>query len=254
MSDFSSRPLVAVTTTSVPESGPDSGMTIHLYALYMSVLEQMGVTCVLITPAHSEESVQRLLHVCHGIMVTGGEDVDPCFYGESPVPELGMVNPARDAMELNAVGIAMDRNLPTLAVCRGFQVLNVHFGGTLYQDLETQWEGGVRHRQSEPWFARSHGVKLESDSRLAALVGDDDLVINSFPHQGIREVGDGLRVVGRADDGLVEALELEEEGSWVVGVQWHPERHEAQAPREDPDRRLFRGFRDAAVDYCNRDR
>lgn len=238
--------LVAVTTTMIPEAGGSQRPEIALYAVYVGVLERLGLTSALITPAHSPRSVQLLLRRCSGLVLTGGEDVDPSRYGEDAVPELGMVNPARDAMEIAALGLALERRLPVLGICRGMQLMNVFFGGTLYQDLDTQRPGELAHRQVEPWGARTHQVKVEADSQLAAIVGTEELLINSFHHQGVKDLAPTLRAVAFTTDGLVEAVELKAH-PWIVGVQWHPERYEASATHTDPDRRLLAAFRQAVV-------
>lgn len=240
-------PLVGVTTTLVPESGTWRRPEIALYAVYVAALEQLGLTSVLITPAHSPRSVKALIEQCHGLVLTGGEDVDPSRYGEDPLPELGMVNPARDEMEMTALGLALEHRIPVLGICRGCQVLNVYFGGTLYQDLDTQRPGELRHRQSEPWGLRTHHVTVEPDSRLSRLLELEEMLINSYHHQAIKDVAPGLVVVAKAADGLIEAVESTS-GEWIIGVQWHPERHEATAPETDPDRMLFEGFRMAVVE------
>lgn len=242
------RPFIAVTTTSIPETGFNKSMVLHLDASYISVFEQLGMACVLVSPAHARDSVRELVGLAAGLVLPGGEDVDPAFFGERPIPELGQVNPARDVMEFAALDVALERRIPILAICRGCQVLNVHMGGTLYQDLGTQRPGALRHRQSEPWYARSHHVELESDSRLCSLLREPQLSINSFHHQGIKDLGRDLRVVGHADDGLIEAVEHEDRERWVIGVQWHPERHEAHTPDEDPDRKLLAAFHQAVLE------
>lgn len=245
------RPLIAITTTSIPESGMNLSPDVHLDSSYMSAFERMGLTCLLVTPAHSRESVRAIMERAQGLVLPGGEDVDPAFYGERPQPELGQVNPSRDVTEFAALECALESGIPILAICRGAQVLNVHMGGTLFQDLATRRPGGLRHRQTEPWFASSHAVVLEGDSRLCRLLGQKELSINSFHHQAIKELGDGLCVVARADDGLIEAIELKDAGQWVIGVQWHPERHEAHTPDEDPDRRLLAEFHQQVLRHAS---
>jgi putative glutamine amidotransferase len=236
------RPLVAITTTAVSETGPFRRMQVALYAIYLEVLERYGLAPVLVTPAHTAASLPALLDHCQGLVLTGGEDVDPARYGEAPLPGLGVTNPARDETELLTLGLALERKLPVLGICRGCQLVNVHFGGSLYQDLTLQGPSEVRHRQKEPWERRTHRVQIEPDSKLAAIVATEALVINSFHHQGVKEVGAGLRVVARAEDGTVEAIERPESTSWLLGVQWHPERFEATAPETDSDRRIFQEF------------
>jgi gamma-glutamyl-gamma-aminobutyrate hydrolase PuuD len=243
--------LVAVTTTMVPEAGGTRRPEIALYAIYVGVLERLGLTSVLLTPAHSPRSIQLLLRRCSGLVLSGGEDIDPSRYGEDAIPQLGMVTPARDAMEIAALGLALERRLPILGICRGMQLMNVFFGGTLYQDLDTQRPGELLHRQTEPWGARSHAVKVAPDSQLCEILGSEDLVINSFHHQAVKDLAPTLRAVAMTADGVVEAVELKTH-PWIMGVQWHPERHEASAQSTDPDRRLLAAFRQAVVERAGR--
>ncbi len=244
------RPLVAVTSTIVPEAGPYRRPEIALYAIYVHVLERIGLASLLVTPAHALRSLPVLLDRCDGLILTGGEDVDPARYGEAPLPGLGIVKPERDRVELATLKLALDRRLPVLAICRGCQLLNVCCGGTLYQDLPTQRPGtALMHRQAEAWERRTHLARIAPGSRLESIVGSAELLINSFHHQGIKDVGAGLEVVAWAEDGTIEAIEARDH-PWTLGVQWHPERHEAAAPARDPDRRLLLAFRDAVRSHA----
>jgi putative glutamine amidotransferase len=240
--------LVALTTTTAVSAGSDRRPQISLWANYITALENAGLTPVLITPAHSIASVGALVGRCSGLVLSGGEDVDPARYGEAPLPNLGRVSPDRDAMEFAALAAALERNLPILGICRGCQVLNVFMGGTLYQDIETQCPGALGHRQSEPWGRRPHAARVEPGTRLDALVGSPELCINSFHHQAIKAVAPGLRVSAWAEDGLIEAIEAPD-GRWLVGVQWHPERHEASTSKSDPDVRIFDAFGEAVASF-----
>ncbi|HEX7052276.1 MAG TPA: gamma-glutamyl-gamma-aminobutyrate hydrolase family protein [Longimicrobiales bacterium] len=240
------RPLVAVTTTLVPEAGPYRRPQISLYEIYVRVLERIGLTTILVTPTHREASLPVLLDRCDGLVLTGGEDIDPARYGEAPLPGLGLVNPARDAAELTTLNLALERELPVLGICRGCQLINVGMGGTLYQDLATQAPSRVRHRQVESWESRTHRIRIVPGSRLAQTVAREVLLINSFHHQGIKDVAPGLVITATAEDGAIEAVESAGE-PWILGVQWHPERHEADAPETDPDRRIIAAFREAVM-------
>ncbi len=244
--------LVAVTTGMLQEGGSHGQPQIVLYTSYMSVLEAVGLAPVLLTPAHTPEARRALLDACAGLVLTGGEDVDPRRYGEDPIAQLGDVLPERDEAEAAALALALERELPVLGICRGCQVLNVYYGGTLFQDLQAQRPGTGAHEQ-EGWGGRSHGVQVQPGSRLDEIVHGQELRINSFHHQAIKDLGPGLEIAAVADDGVVEAVEARD-GSWVIGVQWHPERHEATAPDSDPDRLLFGAFRQAVYDEANRAR
>jgi putative glutamine amidotransferase len=178
-----------------------------------------------------------------GLILTGGEDVDPVHFGAPPHPKLGDVHGARDAFELALVRAARDRRLPTLAICRGVQVANVALGGTLVQDLPSECERAIPHDGAWERDARVHPVHLEQDSRLAAAVGAADITVNSLHHQALARVARPLRTVAIAPDGVVEGVEWAGEDWWMLGVQWHPE--ELTQTTESWDRALFAAFAEA---------
>lgn len=236
-------PLVALTTTIDPKGGDYQQPRAAIYANYIAALQRVGLIPVLVTPAHTEQAIRELITRCAGLVLAGGDDIDPARYGEDPIPELGPVNPPRDVAECRALGAAVERGIPILGICRGHQLLNVFFGGTLWQDIPTGMTGALSHTQTTPWGSHHHEVRVEKGSRLERAIGREHLEINSFHHQAIREVAPALEVTARAEDGLIEAVESRDH-PWIVGVQWHPERHEARAPDSDPNVRLFGAFAD----------
>ena len=243
------RPLIAVTTTSY--SGAEYRTPqVMIGSPYLEAVQRVSASPLLLTPAHGQGSLLELLEISDGLMLTGGEDVDPSRYGQKPHPKLGTVNHARDEMEFRALEKALELGMPIFAICRGFQVVNVHFGGTLFQDLPSEKPGGVIHEQNAPINERWHGARIEADSRIGKLFQAEEVQINSFHHQGVDRLGEGLRAVGWADDGLVEAVEAVDH-PWLLGVQWHPERGEVEVPAEHrhPDWQLFTAFADAAREY-----
>lgn len=243
------RPVIAVTTTSY--SGAEYRTPqILLGSPYLEAVQRVSATPLLLTPAHAKASIAALMEIVDGLMLTGGEDVDPSRYGQTPHPKLGTVNHARDEMELGALSIALERRMPVFAICRGFQLLNVHFGGTLFQDLPTEKPRGVIHEQTAPINERWHGARVERGSRVEKLFAADHFQINSFHHQGVDRLGEGLHPVAWAEDGLVEAAEAVDY-PWVIGVQWHPERGEVEIPEDHrhPDASLFSAFAEEARGY-----
>lgn len=245
------RPLIATTTTSV--AGKHRTPQAMLGVPYLTEIERPGATAVMLTPAHDPASLEQILDMAHGLVLTGGEDIDPARYGQPPHPALGVTNPARDEMEFAVLKAAVEREMPILAICRGMQVLNVAFGGTLYQDLPSERGGDLIHEQTAPVDDRWHSAVVEEGSRMGEIFGVHDLFINSFHHQAVRQLAPGLRAVVRAEDGVVEGVECSEY-PWMFGVQWHPERGEAEVlqDRRNPNRRLFWAFAEASRDYAER--
>lgn len=241
-----SVPLVALTTALEAKAGPHQKPRVTLNAAYIDALQRMGLAPLLLTPAHDAASLEALLDTCDGLVLSGGGDVEPSRYGASPGPILDSVLPARDEMEFAALGLALDREIPVLGICRGCQVMNVYLGGTLVQDIDTERPGAIGHRQTGSWNARSHDVRVVPGSKLHAAVGTTAFHVNTFHHQAIRDVAPSLTVTAVAEDGLIEGVESSTH-PWVVGVQWHPERHEATSPDSDPDRRLFAAFHEAVL-------
>lgn len=240
-----SAPLVALTTGLELASGPFAKPRVTVYSAYLDALQPLGLAPVLVTPAHSIEAVESLLAACDGLVLSGGGDIDPIHFGQAPSPHLDYVLPARDAVEFAALRIALEREIPILGICRGCQVMNVHLGGTLYQDLGSDRPGSAGHRQ-DTWTDRVHTIDVTHGSRLHEAIGSNKLKVNTFHHQAIDAVAAPLDVTAIADDGVIEAVEVRGH-PWAVAVQWHPERHEASAPDTDPDRRLFAAFADVVM-------
>ena len=166
--ETSLRPLIVVTTT-LAAGGSHNLPSVRLNVQYVTAVEEPGGTAVLLTPGHDPESVERLVGLAHGLVLTGGEDVDPALYGQAPHPELSTVNAARDQVELAALRAALARGIPILAICRGIQLLNVALGGTLFQDLPSQRAGDLLHEQSAPVGHRWHHASDNSERHRFAI-------------------------------------------------------------------------------------
>jgi putative glutamine amidotransferase len=208
---------------------------------YTNALIAAGLVPVVLPPADAEVAATALTGVV-GLVLTGGEDIDPRWFGESLHPEAGPTHVARDEYEIALSRVAQERRLPTLALCRGAQIVNVALGGTLIQDIPSQRPGTHHPRSSHPSH-RVHAVDIDSPSRLGAIVGESRITVNSFHHQAIDRVAPGLCVVGWSPDEVVEGIESSDPQWWMVGVQWHPE--DLTNTTEDWDRRLFSAFRTA---------
>ncbi len=243
------RPTIGVTTQTlqaidgIPAALPAS---VVMNQRYYEAVAAAGGAPVLIPLLEDIDALRATYDACAGILLPGGVDMDPATYGEAPHERLGRIDPDRDRVELQVARWAIEDRKPLLGLCRGLQVINVATGGTLFQDLEAQLAGGIRHDYFPTYgFGRdhlSHEVAVDPSSRLRSLVDLDQLPVNSMHHQGVKQLGVGLVASAHASDGLIEAAEAAN-GHWMVGVQWHPEVFDSQDPHT---RELFRGFVDAA--------
>jgi putative glutamine amidotransferase len=178
-----------------------------------------------------------------GLLLSGGYDVCPGLFGEETLNDSVEIDGLRDEAEMPLIRAAVERDIPILAICRGVQILNVALGGTLIQDLPTQRDSRIRHRQEGERQMSSHAVCIIPNSRLREIVGSDEVDVNSFHHQSLQRVADGLSVVATAPDGVIEAVERSD-SRFVVGVQWHPEE---MTEVSDEAKRLFESFVKAAA-------
>ena len=193
-----------------------------------------------------------LLGGLDGLLLSGGSDLDPCYYGEEAVPELGATVPERDGFEMNLVEHALRSRMPIFGICRGMQVLNVALGGTLYQDLPSQMDHSVLlgHRQETPKWQPTHEVDVDAGSQVAGIMGTGELKVNSYHHQAVKDLASGLAAVAQAPDGVVEAVEWGDLSQrWLVGVQWHAEAMRDAAPQH---RKLFGAHVSAAESHALR--
>jgi putative glutamine amidotransferase len=211
------RPVVGITLGDGDEPG--------LHAMredYVRSVEQAGAVPVVLAPVRPDDT-GLVLDRLDGVVLSGGVDVDPALYRREPHAKLGRVNRRRDDFELALVSEALRRDVPILGICRGQQVLNVARGGTLVQDIPSQWTGAMDHDARGRRSRRTHDVDVLPGSRLHAILRRDSVPVNSFHHQAVEQVGDGLVVSARCPgDGMVEGLEIPA-ARFVVAVQWHPE-------------------------------
>ncbi len=215
---------------------------VRLNTAYVTSLENAGLVPIVVPPLRSSVAVRAIMEAVDGLLLTGGEDVDPKLYGQSPHEKLGPVNRTRDDTEIALVHAARALRKPILAICRGPQLLNVALGGTLIQDIPACVPDALPHNPEAERGVRTHEVSIEPDSRVANAIGATNVQVNSLHHQSVLEPAAELRVTARAPDGIIEALETRDEDWWVMAVQWHPE--EMNDSPEPWDRGLFRAFAD----------
>jgi len=234
-----SSPIIGVTCDYDVEK-----QTSQLHRGYYDAIVEAGGVPVLIPNMHQEKALQ-ILTFLDGLLLTGGNDVDPSFFGEAPIPKLGFVNPFRDSLEISLCRQAMRQDIPVLGICRGIQLMNIAMGGTIYQDLESQWTSGqlYKHRQQAPDWYGSHEVELDKGSKLRQMLGVEKLFTNSFHHQAIKKLAACFKITAWCGDGVVEGIESLCH-SFAVGVQWHPEK---MWQRDEKMLGLFKGLVNAAM-------
>ncbi len=243
----SPAPLVVIPTPHLA-SGRVLGWTAGGYALpdrYVSALHRAGARPVLLPPT-SALPAEEALAPFSGLLLAGGGDLEPASYGAAPHAAVYGTHAERDEAELALVKAAMRLALPVMAICRGLQILNVAAGGTLHQHLP-EVEGTHAHGLPVNGTSVLHDVKVAAGTRLADVSGSEMLSCTSYHHQGIDRLGEGLVSTAWSDDGLVEGLEPDADGPWVMGVQWHPEMTAAEDPSQQA---LFDGFVARAREYA----
>lgn len=239
------RPRIAV-TLQWPERAADPAIARQKNERYLEGLRRSGADPIPLDETASESQREAAFAEMDGLLLSGGADVAPSYYGEEPDPTTE-VEPERDRLEEAAFRAADARGVPVFGICRGMQAINVFRGGALVQDLD----GHTSPPYPRPG-AHAHPLSVASDSRLAGLLGGTSATVNTYHHQAVRpdQVGVGLRMVGTTPHGdgeLVEAIEDADEGRWLVGIQSHPERTESTPPEFE---NVWRSFVAAASRYA----
>jgi putative glutamine amidotransferase len=214
------RPVIGITTYVTPARWGYWDLDAALIpAAYVQAVERAGGRPLLVPP--SEEAIDETLDALDGVVFSGGSDIDPEAYGESPHPQTSGVHPERDTAELALLQRALERDMPVLGICRGSQVLNVALGGALHQHLPDV-VGHEEHKHDPPGVFADHDVTIETGTRLAEIFEAGTTDVKSHHHQGLKTLGDGLVEAARADDGSIEAVESPSH-RFALGVLWHPE-------------------------------
>jgi len=243
-----SRPLIGITGYTDQSVRPNGPGLFAVAQPYVLAVEQEGGAAVIIPPHVDLPALRVIFDHLDGLLLSGGGDIHPTYYGEDASRLLWHVDERRDRTELTLARWALADELPMLAICRGHQVLNVAAGGTLVQDIPTFFPEALTHTivAAHPKSTIAHTVEALPDSRLAALIGDGPIGVNSAHHQAVKEVGAALIITARAPDGIIEGLEAPEH-PFCLSVQWHPEVMVGDYPMM---RRLFAGLTEAAAQHA----
>ena len=241
------RPLIGITCSRViggawGQYDPGHFMD-YAYEEYCQAIHHCGGASVIISVPQSRETFRTIFDRLDALLLSGGPDVNPKFYGEQPLAGLGEIDEDLDRMEIEAAQMAFEQDLPILCVCRGIQVLNVSRGGTLYQDIPSQVKEGINHTQKADKSVLTHSIQIEEKTRLYGIFKRKKIWVNGKHHQAIKDLAQGLLISARAGDGIIEAVEHPPK-RFVIGVQWHPE---GTWKNDLYSKKLFRAFVQAAA-------
>lgn len=189
---------------------------------YMKILEKCGALPIMLPLSTDAELLSKALSMCDGLLLTGGHDVGSYIYGEKASEKCGVPCKERDKMESILFKLALERDIPVLGICRGIQFMNAYLGGSLYQDLPTEYECMVEHHMEPPYDRAVHNVDVYEGTMLANIIGAGKHGVNSYHHQAIKTISPKVIPAAVSEDGLIEAIEVKD-NKFAIGVQWHPE-------------------------------
>ncbi len=239
------RPLIGITGRKDTSARLLNAPMHSVGETYTYAIHKMGGTPIILPPLFSADDWPVLLDRLDGLLLSGGEDIDPAHYGQETETWIGGVDSRRDAAELGLIPLLLKRGVPVLGICRGHQMLNVALGGDLYQDIAAYFPNALDHpyTPARPLEAIVHDVTIEPGSRLHAILGETEMPVNSAHHQAVKTPGRDMVVVAHAPDEVIEATEMPGH-PFCLSVQWHPE---AMVKSDDSMWPLFERFVKAAT-------
>lgn len=235
------KPIIAITACA------EDDLSSRLNAAYSkSIIAAGGIPMII--PLGVEGDVAQILSISDGLLLSGGHDVHPFHFGAEPSPKLGQIYPERDTVELALTNAAMTRQMPIFGICRGIQLLNVALGGTLYQDIDSDYQSSklLKHTQQAARGVATHYVNIGQDNLLMKIIEQEQIAVNSYHHQAINVLGETLNVAAKSNDGIIEAV-VHSSLPFCVGVQWHPE--EQALAEDEVARKLFKAFVEASLKF-----
>ena len=223
-------PLIGIVGKRIPDESGESIETMDYTQIHyiLAVEKSGGIPLTLpVLQNFNSEVIKRQVEAVDALLIQGGIDVSPSLYNEEPMPEIGLTDLQTDNYQVEVIKQAVERKIPIFGICRGIQILNVAFGGNLYQDLKHDGLDSKSHYQSyNDTCIYKHTIKVEKNSTLGKIFPNNEtLYVNSFHHQAIKNLAKGFVVDAKSDDGIIEAIHWDNEDQWIFAVQFHPEQH-----------------------------
>lgn len=225
-----SKPIIGIVSCLECNDGLFADFHCYVNQDYVDAVRKGGGIPLIIPVQQDKDDIFELINQVDGVLLMGGDDIDPLLYNEAPIHELGMIMRDVDDFYLKCIECAEVLNKPTLGICRGHQMLNIAYGGNLYQDLPTQKKDSIKHDQNSIKYYPTHSISISENNSLHHLFGDT-LMVNSYHHQAIKDVANDFKVIATAEDGVIEAIEKTTD-TYMLGVQWHPE---MMLSKDNPD-------------------
>jgi putative glutamine amidotransferase len=237
------RPIIGITcgTNSTDNNSSENSIG----GSYISAIESAGGTPLVIPIVQNEACLDDSLEIIDGLLLSGGVDIDPVYFGEEAEPGLGKVDADRDRVEVYLTTKSLEKDIPILGICRGIQILNVAAGGTLYQDINTDLNNILKHRQTAQGWYGTQSIEVKEGSRLLDILGQSTIRVNSFHHQSVKKIAPNFKISAVASDGIIEGIEGVNR-RLSIGVQFHPE---VMWQNNPPISAIFTAFINAARSY-----
>lgn len=245
------RPVIGISGSMIVDSQGDIFAGYHRAYTnddYVRAVSRAGGAPVMIPIVDTVEEIEAQVELLDGLIMMGGHDVDPVLFGEEPNAKLGFIYPRRDTFDVRLIQAASKKKIPILGICRGHQIINVAFGGTLYQDVSEIEGCHLAHVQKNYCYEPIHNIAVAPNSHLSALIGTE-MRVNSFHHLAVKDVAPHFVATAHSNDNVIEAIEYTKEDQYILGVQFHPEMMSATCEKAQS---IFNGLVEQALMYKER--
>ncbi len=219
----SKKPIIGILCDINKEEGKEDRPLYFVKSNYVSAVKEAGGIPLIIAPSKDENDLTKTLNLIDGLLMPGGDDIDPKYFKEELHPSVVLIDPQIIQFQMGFLNKALNKGIPIFGICAGLQIINIVCGGNIYQDIPSEYSNPIKHKKNEKEKEDPfHNVKIEKKTKLYNILQKGEITVNSTHHQALKDVAVGFKVTARSEDGLIEAIESRKH-RFVIGVQWHPE-------------------------------